>query len=784
MSEHIQATRDIVDGNLRYTSSGYWAEYLVVPHQYGSRSAADKRRVGRDHEQLFKVLIPLNPILCGTLAPETQQSITAKSYQGLSVRAVPEYAQIHRERLQELADDPFHWPKHRVLRLAVPVGRTRELAQRNRAKLLDQIPRSWRLIPAQPQDMEWLWTSATNRGVLLMPRPEQPSNIVDFTPALFDDGAKEDAIDGFSRHKRPAVLKITPEAAPPSYQALLKVNFPKGEMLFPGGTEIFHVLNHCGLHVDWAVRCHHYPRRQVKTDNDAVAKIIDSNRYETALDTKIVDDNDMADDLLTHYSAKIAQTGSDSTKFITILSLGAQSYEALERGVTFLSEVFANMKITFERIAGLQQDLWAAMLPGTPNTEVVRSLCDETTITEFAELVPFITSSIGTPTGPIFGRCIDSGLSDLFRLDLRALLAANKPSNIALAGGLGSGKSSFMKLIAETHAALGDPQWSYDRTEAGEWATFYQQIPGHIIVDLLNPQRSICALKTFQHNPRLASRHALSTLVPLLKFEIGSEEALALSEALIPDNITAEKLTSMPRLADYLLRTAGASAEADAARRVGRHLKSWCSYDFARALFDEDLDPINYDAPAICLRTYGLPSATPEKLYKEHLFKRLRPEELYVESVYELTGLAMRENYFSSPRHCLINIDEAYHMTSKPVGREMLDITAHDSRKHGVTMVLASHLGKTDYDLEALKLIGIFLVGRTEHNGAADNLLWGGMHPEDNPHFLSNITENFSAGDFYVRFFDQIGHVKMFQATSARMRAAANTTFTVEQAAV
>jgi hypothetical protein len=54
------------------------------------------------------------------------------------------------------------------------------------------------------------------------------------------------------------------------------------------------------------------------------------------------------------------------------------------------------------------------------------------------------------------------------------------------------------------------------------------------------------------------------------------------------------------------------------------------------------------------------------------------------------------------------------------------------------------------------------------------------MHPEDNPHFLSSITEHFTAGDFYVRFFDQIGHVKMFEATSARMRAAADTTFTAE----
>ena len=103
---------------------------------------------------------------------------------------------------------------------------------------------------------------------------------------------RKTSIDGFTRHKRPPVLKITPEGSAPSYQAVLKVNFPNAEMMFPGGTEIFSVLNQTGLHVDWAIRCQHYPRKQVIVDNDTVAKTIDSNRYETALETKVIDDND------------------------------------------------------------------------------------------------------------------------------------------------------------------------------------------------------------------------------------------------------------------------------------------------------------------------------------------------------------------------------------------------------------------------------------------------------------------------------------------------------------
>jgi hypothetical protein len=776
----IQATRDVVDGNLRYTSSGYWAEYQVRAREYGSRSTREKRLVRHDHEQLAKAVFPRarHAILTGTLAPETAKGITEKSLNGLSPRAVPKFAEITADRIAELAAEPFYWPKIRKLGIAFPVGKTRELAQRNRARILDAIPRAWQLTPAQPQDMEWLWSASVHRGVLLMPRPTKVAGVVDLSPAEFDDGAKADDIDGFSAHERPPIIKITPKNSGPSYQALLKVTFPDEEMPFPGGTEIFHVLNRTGLPADWAIRCEHYPRRQVMHDNDAVAKVIQSNRYETALETKIVDEDAIADVLITDYSAKITQTRSDSARWTVIFAVGARSYDDLEKAVFFCEEVFAHMHIEFERIAGLQQDLWAAMLPGTPSNDTIRALADENTVAEFAEMVPFATSSVGSPTGPILGRCVDSGLQDLFRIDFRALLEANLPANFALLGGLGAGKTNFLQLVFENFAALGDPFFLYDRTEKREHAKFVCTIPGHIIVDLLNPMRSVCPLKTFRHDPRSASRHALSTLIPKLKFEVGTDEVVSLSEALTAESIVSNQLTSMRRLTGHMLDTAGSSVEAEAGRRVGRHLRMWGNYEFARALYDESLDPIDYDAPAICLLTTGLPAASPKAFDNPHLFKRLRPEQLFVESVYELTGLAMREHYFNSERLCGIGIDEAYHLTLKPVGQEMIDITAHDSRKHGVVMGVASHLANPDFTvLESLNLFGITAVGRTEEKGAYDNLEWAGMHPESNPHFVTDIAERFTTGDFIVRFFRQVAQFRVFQSTSAALRAATDTTF-------
>ncbi len=784
----IQATRDIVDGNLRFTGSQYWAEYRVIPREYGSRSKPEKGRIQRDHVQLFKAVLPQarHAMLTGTLVPETAADITAKSLNGLTPAEVPRFAEITAERIAELASEPFYWPKHRLLGLSFPVGKTRELAQLNREKITSAIGSSWELRPASPEDMQWLWEASIHRGVLLMPRPAKSAGIVDLEPAEFDDGAKEDEIPGFNARKRPPIIKITPDGAKPAYQALLKVTFPDGEMMFPGGTEIFHVLNRTGLHVDWVIRAEHYPRQQVMRDNSDVAKVIQSNNYETALETKVIDEDAVASAMITDYSAKIIQTRSDAVRWIVILSLGADSYNKLEKAMVFLQEVFSSMHIEFERIPGLQQDLWAAMLPGTPMTDSVRSLVnDEDTVTGFAEMVPFTTAAIGTPTGPILGRCVESGLQDLLRIDFRALLAANIAANFAVLGGLGAGKTNLFQLIFENFAALGDPFFLYDKTEKREQAKFVSQIPGHIIIDLLNPTRSVDPLQTFRHDPPAASRHAIATIIPLLKFEVGTDEVVMLSEALTVDSIVSNELTSWRRLANHMLDTQGNSAEADAARRVGRHLRMWLNYEFARALVDDSLDPIDYDAPAICLGTAGLPAASPEQIYNEHLFKRLRPEQLFVESVYELTGLAMREHYFNSPRLCGIGIDESYHLTLKPVGKEMIKLTAHDSRKHGVVMGISDQLAYPDLSsLESLKLFGITAVGRTEdneedeeHGAAYGNLKWAGMHPRSNPHYITDVAENFTTGDFIMRVFKQVARVRVFRSTSASMRNATDTTF-------
>lgn len=785
----IQATTDILDGNLRLTANGYYAEYRVSnPRLYRGLSRSEKLDVGTAHHQLFRQLIPHNPLIGGFLRPETEAEIVAKSMAGesgalMDARSVPQYAQMVLDRIQALIqdtqseEDPAPWPRERQLVVAFPVGKTRQEARINRDRILSELPTSWRFTPAQAEDMEWLWTASINRGVLYMPAPAVAGRIADFPPAYFDDGAKDDRIEGFTKNKRPAVLKITPENSAAAYQVVLKVNFPTGHMPFPGGTELFTVLNRTRLHADWVIQCEHLPYPRVVAANERDRKTIESNKYETELEPHRVNDDAIAEELLNAYEAKLAINKGDSVRYVALIAVGGPTLADVNKSVNFLSEVFDHLGISFERIAGLQTEMWSAMLPGNPVSMYVSALADELDIEGFSEMVPFTSSAIGSRTGPIYGRDIKSGLGNLFRIDTRAILENNQSSNLVVMGGLGAGKTTLLRTGAIFDSVLNHLWFGYDRTELAELVNIARHVIGHIILDLPNPEYSVCPLMTFATRPDLASRHALATYIRLFKFEMGSDESVALSEALTVrsiqgENALNERITSTVKLGEVL-----AASSDPATQRVARHLRMWRNFAFARALFDDSLKPIDYSAPAIVLRTYGMPAATSTELNNEHLYRRLAPEKLYVEAVYELTGHAIREHYFNSPKICSIYLPEAWHLATRPVGMEMIEICAHDSRKHGVNFWMDGHMA-SDWLPGQTKLMGIKLVGRTEEEGAMENLERAGLHPEHNPEFFGDVVSGFKTpGRFHVRFFDQIGTVQLFLPTDAELRASMSTTF-------
>lgn len=785
--EDIQATTDIVEGNLRCTAQGYFAEYRITnPMLYGDRPHSDKHAVREAHELLFSKIIPFNPLFGGFLRPMADDEILDAS---LSIGGkhgtdlvpdgtYPLYEQMIIERLDDLAADPMNWPRDRPLLVSFPVGKNLNRARHKCRTILSKVPVSWTVEPAEPADMAWLWDASIYRGVQFMPSLATVGRVADFTPAHFDDGAKDDDIEGYTATERPAVVKITPPGEPPSYQIVLKARFPLGELQFPGATEIFHVLNVSGLHVDWVLRCTHIPHAKVVLDNKEARKIIKSNQWEKAYEENQIDPDDIAEALLEDYEGKTAVGKHDSVWWTLLIAVGGPTLEDAELAENILSESFSKMQITFERIAGLQLDMWAAMLPGTAANETVELLGDELDIPAFSELVPFTHSRIGSATGPIFGRNIRSGMGDLFRINKRAILKANKASNMVLCGGLGAGKTSVIKTGMWTDAALGDPFAAYDRSRMRELSKIAALVPGNIILNVQYPQYSIDSFKTYRHDPDLAGRHAYQTLKRLCNFETGSHQAVALSEVTRKDSIVKNEITSNARLIEVLK-----ASKSDVDQEIGRHLEMWANFHYTRALFDLSLDPVDYRAPAFIVETYGMPTAEAHELHDSKLAARLSEEKLYMEAVYEVTAYALKEEYFKDEdRYCSIYLPEAWHLSSKPVGQQMIADLNHDARKHGCMLWMDSHMLRQDFTPDQIGLIGMFMVGAgdTTDEVALDNLSAAGMYPEVNTDFFGDLTRRFTTGQFFVNFFKEIGAVETFLPTNPEALAAMNTTPTAE----
>ncbi|TEA09229.1 ATP-binding protein [Mycobacteroides salmoniphilum] len=781
--EDIQATTDIVEGNLRCTARGYFGEFRITdPFLYGDRAAGDKIAVKNAHELFFSKILRFDPLFGGFLRPDADDEILDAT---LSIggddgqQLVPDgmyplYEQMAVERIDDLAKDPSTWPRTRTLLVAFPLGKTRTGARHKCRKILSKLPVSWTVEPAQPHDMAWLWEASIYRGIQYMPSVATAGGVADFTAAHFDPGAKEDDIEGYSSIKRPAVVKITPDGSEPSYQIVLKAKFPVGEMAFPGGTELFTVLDRTGIHADWALICKHIPHAKVVGDNQDARKVIESNKYETALEPNQFNDDVIAEALLEDYEAKTTLKKSDSVWYTLLIAVGGPTLEDAEQVENILSEVFSSMDVTFERIAGIQEELWAAMLPGTTVSETVTLLGDELDIPGFAEMVPFTHSRIGSKTGPVFGRNIRSGLGDLFRINKRAILKANKASNLVLSGGLGAGKTSVIKTGMWFDAALGDPFAAYDRSSMRELSKIAELVDGNIILNVQKPRYSIDSFKTYAHDPALAGRHAFHTLKRLCSFETGSPQVVALAEVTTAHSVRSNQIVSNRRLIEVLC-----ASDDEVYQEVGRHLKMWATFEFTRALFDDSLPPVDYRAPAFIVETYGMPTAEAHELYDSKLASKLSEEKLYMEAVYEVTGYALKEEYFKDEdRYCSIYLPEAWHLASKPVGASMINDLNHDARKHGCMLWMDSHMLRQDFTPAQIGLIGMFMVGAgdTTDEVAMENLSAAGMYPEVNTDFFTDLTRSFTTGQFFVNYFKEIGAVETFLPTDLAARAAMNTT--------
>jgi AAA-like domain len=471
--------------------------------------------------------------------------------------------------------------------------------------------------------------------------------------------------------------------------------------------------------------------------------------------------------------------------FSVFVAVGGKSPQQVGELVESIKTTFARQGIRFrDPQPGKQEELWAAMQPGAPRSPIVDAVADETTIGEFAELVPFTAACIGHTRGPMIGQNLTSGLSDMVRLAAEEVVQANRAASIAIVASVGGGKSSLGKHLMYLNHGRGHSWGALDRSNiqvapgrfTGEWVPPALALPDTQVIDICDAPGSLDPLKVWAHHPAEASRRANGLLIDLLRMDESQE--LALSEALAPERLGDGGIASITDLAAYLT-----SRNHDAAAvMVGRKIAIWRNYPFARALFDETLPPLRLRAQGTVFRTHGLQLPTANKVLNEHLHRKLRHEERYAIAIYPLAAAFMRQTFAERQTPGWMFFDESWTITRNPVGGELLEVDIRDGRKHDIYPVFMTHAAQIDLADDIYKLISIKFVGRAEDEDLArDNLEWFGAMPITDE--AVGDLMGFKDGRFYMTMVNdddehgrQVAEIQTLLPAEPRIRAAMNTT--------
>lgn len=774
----LLATTRIVHGNIRDVGGKFWAEYRVpFPLPNGRVTDDHSLQVLEEHKLLFRVLLRHGFHIGIVKEPQTFEELLENSFSEDEkddevLDDIGMYADATVGILEQLVakaqDDATTWPSRNVFTATIYVGDDEAKAAIRRDEIIAHLPFTWHLQPATRAQMYWAFYAHAVRGAELVPslgRTDLPETLPDID---FDDGAASDislrrrfSLTG--EHLSP-VLKVT-TGNTTSYQAILTAKLP--DVIDWPDTDIFSTFAHMEAPIDIAIRCSPKDRGVVDEENKTALRIILDNQEETVHVNSAVKAFSREEQLHQAYSENLAEDPDlHAVTFNIFIAVGGRTPEDVALLVESLNTTFSRSKVKFRPPQpGQQEQLWAAMQPGAPRSTMLDNLADETTTDEFAEFIPFTTATIGHETGPIWCQNLTTGLRDLVRVDADQILQSNRASTIALISSPGGGKSSAGKGLAYQAHGRGQSWGAIDRSNikvqvnplrhTGEWVKFAEALPPDEVqvIDVAEPPGSMDPLKVWAHEPRTASLRAFALLTELLTLG-DDEQELALREALNPDNLGHGKIESMMALSRHL------KAHSDrAATLVGRKIASWAHNPFAAAVFDESLPALTLTKIGTVFRTHGFALPSAQRVFNEHLYKKLQPEERYALAIYPLVVAFLDAAFDQRDGTSWLFIDESWTVTRTPLGHQLMEPKLRDDRKHGRVTVFMSHAGAIDLADDIYKLITIKFLGKAEDRDLAiSNLEWFQAVPI-NDNTIKEVME-MKNGRFFMSMINDSGDVE------------------------
>ncbi|PSL01370.1 AAA domain-containing protein [Haloactinopolyspora alba] len=751
-----------------------WATWRLHALPYGFRPDKDKHAVRAAHQALLRSL-PGEALLLGTCAALDPAAVVERMVRGIPLEHCPEWAaecEATLDTLDELALG------QRTFWLSVPLrnsGRLGSLGTSLRAatddfrdqlalprggvppaelklrteqarKIEAGIPGVFRPAPATVAQLVWLYQHALQRGLYAdvdLPEgepdreaPTPPRHGVLWPDALLDEGGQAELDRRQLKSWNPLrrkYLKVTqpdhPEA--PSYQALLALaDTPADGMIFPGG-EYLGRIDDTGLDVDWAVRLHTRSREEVIARNRrAVANLNDQfQQQEGQLSTGMHAIERSARDLA-EYEALLSSDDLEVEVEATAVFCvsGRTGDEAMEQARQLQSFYGASgFKLTHP--VGNQEDLWWAMLPGTPLTKSVREFAQITTSHSFSAAVPVVTCEIGDNRGSLLALNISTGQVGAVHHDpAGATSRLDVSGSLAIAGELGAGKSVALKKIAADTLDRGGRFIALDRTDSGEWGTMAQALTRPTLVSVADPAMSMDPLRVFDR--QTGSRVAQSFLTPLLNIAPTSDRGVLLSDVLDPGYLSRHGIRGLGNLTAHLQE----SCTLDGAYELGRLMNVFARKDFGRVIFDSSLPPLELDDRAIVFLTRTLELPDREELQHAHLFGQLKLEKIFGRAMYALMASMGRQICFHNRSELsLFIVDEAHHVTASPEGEREITAFVRDGRKHQAAVALGSHDPESDFGDATLRgLIPTrILMRHRDKTLARRGLSWLDLDPDD-----------------------------------------------------
>jgi hypothetical protein len=775
-----------VVGNLRFTRTGVYAEYLLSGLPFVHLGAGWQDAVAAEHAELWRRL-PSGAAISGLTVPVPTAAITRRMLHAhTAVRTATALPERARPWARAVRDWETHLAAHRLRRRifwlslpldtagaggsrrrawALPAGPDRDdsaaLAgyRARAAELAAALPAAFVAKPASPEQIWWHWNYAASRGVWPYPLPmidADPAarlSAAAFTPVRLDEagaagrgrrwrGARRDAEVYLRTFREPA------DGLPDAYQAVLALHrFPDSGIAWPRAT-IFKVLDDLSSAeavLDWTIHSTFRPvDSAVAAAQHTLTNIGDQFRQrgphadsDDELVRKLASGRELASEL----KRGTAERGVDVAIVVTV---GAADPAALNAAADAVTRTYRRQSIAALRPRGGQALLWRAGCPGAETTARLGEVRNPTTTARFAKFVPLLANRLGNNSGVPLGVNITSpGLRDVVLLDLLGAPGRDHPANLVIAGSPGRGKSHCAKNLIRAWLTLGAGVHIFDPTEAREHQRALADVDGVVVIDAARPTVSLDGLRIFPYAE--AAERTVDHLLPQLGFSALSPQAARLAAHLAAEARHARGIGSLGALIGYLrdLRTGRVPADDD----LLTGLEGLRAQRLLAPLFDETL-PVPDLAGARCVvwNFAGLALPTVDQEYTAHLHRASTPGQRAAQALYGLGADLTQSLFFARPGHPdLLVVEECAAWTHSPGGQRCANTVIRQGRKAGTGFVGISQHPITDFGVLETEFIDQRLcLGFSDAALAAATLRWCGRDLERHPDLLRNYVDNTS----------------------------------------